>query len=216
MKTIEMNSPLRAFSKSPISDADELKSLPFFVVRRNLFSRQTIFFVFLALAGLLTLFERFGVILFFSLASFALVQFLLLRRAAQRLQIESYLPEKIKALETLQTKINIFPVPSLGWAQMSVVVHFDGSKQPAQGACLYQSSISGRKITLPFQYKCDAGMGVHDFGPVIVALTDSLGIFEATLTFDIKKTVFVLPKIESVTEIPLGGKWDSHQCGIFE
>ena len=133
MKKIEFNSPLRTFSKSPLKSLSETRSLPFYVVRRNLFNRQTAFFLLILISLLFVFVGRYGTVLFLSLSCCAAFLYVFLWQAAQNLNIKLYVVDRAREFDRLKVKLQLIPMPSRGWAQMSLGVHFAGSRKSFEG-----------------------------------------------------------------------------------
>lgn len=218
-KRIEFRSPLRALDRSPLRDYLGSRELPFFLVRRNLFSR---FFIFSSLTGLAmvsSFFSRTGLILFLALLAFAVYQYLTLRKVIGIFEADLVCPERAREYDQITVKILMKSVPAAGWGHGALSIHFTGSKISHRGQSIFQDTLKlSRKSEseILVKYKCDSGMGLHELGPIELTVTDSLGLFEFNIHFESKKWIFILPRIEEVPELPIAGRKDSLLYGIYD
>src|SRR5262249_12683959 len=64
--------------------------------------------------------------------------------------------------------------------------------------------------------KCDAGMGIKEFGPMIAVVTDPLGLFEFQVVDDDLDRIEIFPKLEPIPEIPMAGSENSFLFGLYD
>ncbi len=202
---------------SPLGEYQRF-SFPSYFVNRHLFDVR---FALLAagpvffLIGLI--WSRGLMILGLTLICYYLVQYLTLRSIAKGIHIKRVsLPDSLIELEEIRVKFDIYNASRFDLYDFTISDSISLSTKTRIDFSFDKKFAARSKMSLGYRRFCDGGMGHHSVGPLRVTMTDPLRLFEFTTTLTDIHEIQVYPKIQPVGLLPLTGRKQNHQYGLYE
>jgi len=93
---------------------------------------------------------------------------------------------------------------------------FYGSNIKIEKKYISGSLASKNMYIINYYRVCDAGMGKKNFGPLIILISDPLGVFEFKVEFEFDDHIMVMPAIEQLLPFPVRGTHSSHKSGHYD
>jgi uncharacterized protein (DUF58 family) len=172
----------------------------FFYQRRAYFNRLS-FAILLLVSGLMVApWHREGVILSLTLALFLVTLYLRTRVITDGLHIQRKVPDAAPERHEIQVELEIRNASSFAVSDLCIRDYFTGSTVSERVVVMTETVAPLSVHRLHYRVKCDAGMGMHRFGPLILLVADPLGIFQFTVTETDPMWIEVLPEALPIEE----------------
>ena len=217
-RTVE-SKPLSSYFK-PRSDNFffhyHLKDVAFFVRRRELFNKIS-FIAALCVAGLMMgPFHRGGFLLLVALLIFVVALYLHTRAIAQGIFLEREIIGHATENEILTVKIKVTNASQFRVDDILIVDQFSGSKDEKHLVLLDSILPALTHTVCTYGPKCDAGMGLKYFGPMMAIISDPLGIFEFHALYKTKDEIDIYPDYNPIPKVQIPESFESRTFGPTE
>ncbi len=188
----------------------------FFYKNRARFNRQWVLifihigFLFIALS------DRIGWILFLTGSLSLTALFLRTRAIAHGVYISRILPARSKEHEILTTEYEVRNASEFRIEGLIIRDFFTGTRDSLLMTEAHESIDPLTVEVLKIKTPCNAGMGLHQWGPLTATITDPFGVFEFTLTDDSLAPFEVLPEYLTLDHFEILESVDSAAIGMNE
>ncbi len=197
--------------------SEYLRGTSFFYSRRSWFEAFPLCCLLLLILTLLAFFHHFCFLLLLAFSMVLLGLFLATKTVADSLAIERRVANlRVREFDLVDVAIEIQNLSEFPCGPMVIEDLFLAAQNP-EVLLGHEEIIRPLNSTiLRYQKVCDGGMGRHSLGPLLVVLSDPLGIFEFKIRIDLKIEIDVAPKIENISQLPMRGTPRSDHYGIYD
>ncbi|MBS1963540.1 MAG: DUF58 domain-containing protein [Bdellovibrionales bacterium] len=199
------------FDYSPGMDWDR-----FFYKNRRRFNRQWAVLLLLAAFALLGFWMREGWVLFFSTLVALAGLYYRTRAIAHGLYVARKLPARAREHHPVEIEYEVRNASEFSASHLRLTDFFTGSRRPLVHAGIGEGLAPLSVLVVKRRMPCDAGMGVHRFGPLTLALADPLGLFEFTVAEENPALLEVLPEYLAIDGFRVLESVDSSAVGMNE
>lgn len=184
--------------------------------RRRAFNPSLIFSGTFFGSAALAFFDRAGIVALIAQSILAAYLFLSARAVAKSLQIHRTVPGKAAEGETVKVQYKIENPSAFRAVDIMFTDGFAGSLEREATIWVDEPIGAFRSVVGTYSKKCDAGMGVFRYGPIVAVVSDELGIFQFIVTDEQKQETEVYPSITPLPDLPMRGSKESFTYGIYD
>lgn len=138
------------------------------------------------------------------------------KNLAKQLEAKRIYPREAREGDKVKISINITNKSFFSLHHFFITDIFHGSSNKIEKNYMSGAIGSNRLFVLTYERVCDAGMGKKDFGPLVLLISDHLGIFEFRILFELDDCIMVLPSIEQIPALPVEGTRSSLKPGHYD
>lgn len=180
--------------------------------KRGLISRHLVVFVVMGACFLCGFFSRMGVVLGFTFLTFLVLLYFLAKENASNLFVTRKIPSRTRENEWIRVTYEIRNVGRWPVSAFLLGDSFSGTKTKLRRIPI-PGILGGETKSFTQTFLCNGGMGVHQFTPLTLFVTDPLGIFDFVVREDESQDVFVYPELMDIPLLKVAGSKDSLQYG---
>ena len=137
-------------------------------------------------------------------------------QVACRLIAKRIAPSRVRERDVIKVEIVLNHFSAFLTPKIKIRDHFSGTKQPVTELTIPNGLKPGEIRPVYYSVNADGGMGTHHFGPLVLSVSDPLGIFEYEIIEATPQELTIYPKVELLPEQRIPGSPDSHHFGNLD
>lgn len=197
-------------------DKDYTLLSDFYYQNYQFFNRVTfISFIFIS-SIILGLYRNIFFAVPFTFLVFIPVLYFIPRQISKGLQAKRTYPLEVKEGDRIRISICLENNSGLPLYHFFISDIFHGCTKKIEKKYISGALESHKMYVVAYDRVCDAGMGKKEFGPLVVVLSDPLGVFEFKVLFELNDFIMVLPSIEQLLPFPVEGTRSSIKSGHYD
>lgn len=188
----------------------------FYYRNYQIFNRVTFLFLVFFASIILGLYRNVFFAVPFTFFIFIPILYFIPRQIAQGLKAKRTYPLEVKEGEKIKISICLENHSWLPLYHFFISDIFHGSSLKIEKNYISGALESQKVYVISYERVCDAGMGKKEFGPLVVLISDPLGVFEFKVLFELEDHIMVLPAIEQLLPFPVEGTRSSLKSGHYD
>ncbi len=179
----------------------------------NKFSLSTLLIIINLLLGI-----KIKICLIFALSTTFLLVYLYFKtqNESRNIIIKRKIPHFARELDQFSVEYTLSNLSEFTQENFYITDSFDGTESKINSIDFGNKIPKNTFIIKNKSYSLNAGMGVKNFGPLIITVSDPLDIFQFKIIEDKIETIKVYPQIEKIREMQIRGDQYALQFGLYD